>query len=1190
MTNGRITLVGLDPVTGLIPAQYFPALEGREGLYATDYGVIANGVADDTAALTAAIIAAQAEGCAVILPPTGPGESVLLSAPMPMLGACAGIIGAGRTATTVKVVPSSVGTTWNGSTAGFYGTVPLAPTASVLAEAGNLGVGTYRYRIAFQWENTNWGGLTIYETTHASAEVTVTTTSGSQQVRLSNVPTGPSGVTSSRLIYRTPVNGASGSEEYVGSIPDNTTTTWTDDVADAGLLAYITPVPISSYGRPIVFDCCGWDPSESGEYLPHVLKDFSLVGDTDLWGTNNQANMLAVDGIRLGSRDEVNDVTINGLYAGITIQGDHNNLYNAWSEVNAIGLRHTAPNAEDLGNNTFIACKFDINAFCSVSVQAGSTSQGDVYLETHMGFSPYAFFKEGVAPHTNQPLGEQFVDSSLFLMCFFEAVGNGAFYDPSLSSVMSNTTFVSCEGADFGPLEAGQTDVRVGSQSQPFSIASAPADWMVYVGVIAEVRVLGGAAFCPGNAGIWYAQSLFFDFYQDMARVPIDQINLSNATRGSAAGAAGNAVFAASPAAGQLSDVRCRYNTTECVIMPASTAVQPGDVTFVTSVDQAVGVSRSNSGTPNQPVAGVALSNSSSRTALSGIPIVRDGPAQVNLTAGLTLSASQSPGGWLKPTPNASDGTAAVAASQADYSLGYWTGGQNGTSAGIIVKLTGGGALTSTPMTVNFGTGADGAATLDGAAVPAGATLSAGVYTLTRDVQYSSLTINANQQVHTNGYRIFVAGPFSFGNNAQISNGGGNGTSGGGAGGGAIASSLGFGGGQGGAAGASAPAVTNALGSAGGAGAFASGAVTTPSTANGGSSPSPAQVAAPAAPYSGGSGGGGGASGAGGGGGGGGVVFIAAETITGNGYITARGGNGANGGGGGGGGLIYLAYETNSSTVTFQVNGGAGSGSGAAGSAGVVIEAQCVNQYDSGSIAQLALASTQTASSTVAVGMHNPFDATSGALVATLPSGLKGGLLVSLEKYDSGTNTVTVSGNIRGQAGATLVLDLADEQVLLFTDKNGSWWPIGGYKTLSSLDSRYTIAGATGPGLLPATVTATTQLQCVATTNPSVLNLVGGSGAGSGSYSYMGTATAAGALLTDSAVGDTVIASSAGSIRIGFGYGSAASRVQITPTQTTFSGTVVAPTPAAGDNSTKVATTAFVAAAVGGGNVNGGTP
>lgn len=94
----------------------------------------------------------------------------------------------------------------------------------------------------------------------------------------------------------------------------------------------------------------------------------------------------------------------------------------------------------------------------------------------------------------------------------------------------------------------------------------------------------------------------------------------------------------------------------------------------------------------------------------------------------------------------------------------------------------------------------------------------------------------------------------------------------------------------------------------------------------------------------------------GGGGSGGGAVWIAAKTVSNSGTISANGGNGGDaaggtansaggGGGGGGGGLVWLITDTTASsvgTVTANAgNGGAGSGTGAAagnnGNAGSVI-------------------------------------------------------------------------------------------------------------------------------------------------------------------------------------------------------------------------------------------------------------
>ena len=87
----------------------------------------------------------------------------------------------------------------------------------------------------------------------------------------------------------------------------------------------------------------------------------------------------------------------------------------------------------------------------------------------------------------------------------------------------------------------------------------------------------------------------------------------------------------------------------------------------------------------------------------------------------------------------------------------------------------------------------------------------------------------------------------------------------------------------------------------------------------------------------GGGGGGGGASGAGGGGGsGGGVIYISAKNISGSGAISAIGGNGYAcqyaTGGGGGGGAVVVEYEIKTSfTGSITVNGGSGYQSGTAG-------------------------------------------------------------------------------------------------------------------------------------------------------------------------------------------------------------------------------------------------------------------
>jgi hypothetical protein len=117
------------------------------------------------------------------------------------------------------------GTKWYGSTSP---TLP-APTALTATKTTGtaLGIGVYQYQVTF----VNSMGETSGGTT-----ASVTTTSGSQDVSLTAIPTGAGGVTA-RRIYRTKV-GAS-TFYLVATISDNTTTTATDITPDASLTTAI---------------------------------------------------------------------------------------------------------------------------------------------------------------------------------------------------------------------------------------------------------------------------------------------------------------------------------------------------------------------------------------------------------------------------------------------------------------------------------------------------------------------------------------------------------------------------------------------------------------------------------------------------------------------------------------------------------------------------------------------------------------------------------------------------------------------------------------------------------------------------------------------------------------------------------------------------------------------------------------
>lgn len=106
---------------------------------------------------------------------------------------------------------------------------PTAPTLALVAGT-SLGIGAYTYAVSFG--ETNNGQSTVGQSL-VGTTATITTTANNQVVSLTAIPTGPSGTTS-RYIYRSKVNTTS-PLYLVTQLNDNTTTAFTDSVADASL-------------------------------------------------------------------------------------------------------------------------------------------------------------------------------------------------------------------------------------------------------------------------------------------------------------------------------------------------------------------------------------------------------------------------------------------------------------------------------------------------------------------------------------------------------------------------------------------------------------------------------------------------------------------------------------------------------------------------------------------------------------------------------------------------------------------------------------------------------------------------------------------------------------------------------------------------------------------------------------------
>lgn len=186
-------------------------------------------------------------------------------------------------------------------------TAPAALTAADGGGSGNLSAGAYLYKVTFVTSNGETQGGT------ESGSVTL---AASHKMSLTAIPTGPTG-TLYRNIYRTVAGGASGTEHFLVQIPDNTTTTYTDNIADASLGTTAVPTVTSIPGSPVntgVMDMktvstsiiraiedalgatlyrnihcfCGnqfWDNFVSHPSVQHAYERWLMAGDTGTGGS-----------------------------------------------------------------------------------------------------------------------------------------------------------------------------------------------------------------------------------------------------------------------------------------------------------------------------------------------------------------------------------------------------------------------------------------------------------------------------------------------------------------------------------------------------------------------------------------------------------------------------------------------------------------------------------------------------------------------------------------------------------------------------------------------------------------------------------------------------------------------------------------------------------------------------------------
>lgn len=108
-----------------------------------------------------------------------------------------------------------------------------------------------------------------------------------------------------------------------------------------------------------------------------------------------------------------------------------------------------------------------------------------------------------------------------------------------------------------------------------------------------------------------------------------------------------------------------------------------------------------------------------------------------------------------------------------------------------------------------------------------------------------------------------------------------------------------------------------------------------------------------------------------------------------------------------------------------------------------------------------------TASTTITAGRLTLADATNGTVTATLPTPTRNGVQIGVQKVDTTTNNVVISGNIDG-ANTTVALT-GRYETRMYVATGATWRLVSSAKSKAQLDASYVAVGAAAGGALGGT-------------------------------------------------------------------------------------------------------------------------
>lgn len=343
---------------------------------------------------------------------------------------------------------------------------PAAPTAAASGTAGNLN-GAYMWTVVLV---TGWkqGDGSYFVSGFAPSPASTSLSLANQEANLSAIATGTS-VVIGRAIYRTAAGGASGSEKFAGIIWDNTTTTWTDNIADANLgtgMPTSTSSP-AAYGTAIPAAVPA--SNTTGTYLNGYLRTDSAAPNPQVVsnsvtfsGGATLSNFYMSNNLGSGKETQFGvGATVSGVVAdlfGIAEQGV------SW----ALGLDHN-------GN---IGLAGSLTAYDNVSTTSGSIV-GHTYIGTPGYSNPSSLgsTEQGIYFGWNYSAGNG--ESDIF--CYGQG-GNGGLnvYNTNQAANNAWTEIFTVDHSGLAKAGSGATNALLQALSGGYKVESGTAS--VYCG------------------------------------------------------------------------------------------------------------------------------------------------------------------------------------------------------------------------------------------------------------------------------------------------------------------------------------------------------------------------------------------------------------------------------------------------------------------------------------------------------------------------------------------------------------------------------------------------------------------------------------------------------------------------------------------------------------------------------------